>query len=307
VAGAVTAGDATFVVDGRNVQLSSLDRVLWPALGLTKAWLADYYVRIAPVILPHLRRHPITLHRFPEGVTGPHFFQTRVPPRPDWVEAVTFRMPRTGKVFDVAVVDDLAGLLWAVNLSTIELHPYLGVVGDLDHPTAVVFDLDAGPPAGLHEACVVALQVRDLCASVGLSSYAKTSGGGGMHVYVPVVDAIYDETKAFARAIAALLTREFPDRVVDKMTKSLRIGKVFIDWSQNDPGKSTVVPYSMRATTPPLVSAPVTWDEVEAAVDEGDARPLLLGPDDVVRRVDRQGDLWEPVLNQRAALPAFRA
>ncbi|HVM07381.1 MAG TPA: non-homologous end-joining DNA ligase [Acidimicrobiales bacterium] len=297
--------ERVITVEGRDVRMSSLERVLWPGLGLTKAWLADYYVRIAPVLLPHLRRHPITLHRFPEGVTGPHFFQTRVPPRPEWVEAVTFRMPRTGKVFDVAVVDDLAGLLWAVNLSTIELHPYLGVVGDLDHPAAVVFDLDAGPPAGLHEACAVALLVRDLCRSVGLASYAKTSGGGGMHVYVPVTSATYDETKAFARAIAGLLAREFPDRVVDKMTKSLRAGKVFIDWSQNDPGKSTVVAYSIRATTPPLVSAPVTWGEVEEAVAVRDARPLLLGPDDVLRRVDDVGDLWAPVLAEPQPLRAF--
>lgn len=299
----MSAASTVLEIDGREVRLSSLDRLLWPHLGLTKAWMADYYARIAPSLLPHLRRHPLTLHRFPEGVTGPHFFQTRVPPRPDWVEVVTFDMPRTGKVFDVVVIDDLAGLLWAVNLSTIELHPYLGCAGDLDHPTALVFDLDPGPPAGLHEACEVSLLIRDICAEVDLPAYAKTSGGGGMHVYVPVRDATYDDTKAFARAVATLLTREHPDRVVDRMTKSDRSGRVFIDWSQNNLGKSTVVPYSLRATTPPLVSAPVAWDEVEAAVRERDARSLLLGPADVLARVDAGGDLWATVLTDRVPLP----
>lgn len=295
--------DRLIVVDGREVRLSSLDRPLWPHLGLTKAWMADYYVRIAPVLLPHLRRHPVTLHRFPDGVLGPHFFQTRTPPRPDWIETVTFDMPRTGKVFDVVLIDDLAALLWAVNLATIEFHPYLGCAGDLDHPTALVFDLDAGEPAGLHEACVVATAVRDVCAEVGITAYPKTSGGGGMHVYVPVSGVTYDDTKAFARAVAALLAHRSPERVVDRMTKALRGGKVFIDWSQNDAGKSTVVPYSLRATTPPLVSAPVTWDEVDLVVATGDAKPLLLGPDEVLARVDRDGDLWEGALENRVRLP----
>jgi bifunctional non-homologous end joining protein LigD len=285
-------------VEGRTLQVSSLDRVLWPATGTTKAHLLEHYLRVASRLLPHLRDRPLTLHRFSEGVQGKHFFQTRTPPHPPWLRTVTLSYPRTGKSFEAPVVDDLAGLVWAVNLTTIEVHPFLGTVDALDHPTAVVLDLDPGAPAGMVQACRVGLLLRDALAARGLRAYAKTSGGKGLHVYVPVREATYDDTKALARALAAGLTRSRPDLVVDRMTRSLRAGKVLVDWSQNDPGKSTVAPWSVRGHAAPTVSVPVAWGEVEQVAATGDPRPLWFTIDDVADRPD----LFAAMLEDRQVL-----
>lgn len=291
-------------VEGRQLQLSSLDRVLWPRTGTTKAQLLEHYLLVAPVLLPHLRDRPLTLHRFPQGVGGPHFFQTRTPPHPAWLRTVTLSYPRTGKTFDVPVIDDTAGLVWAVNLTAVELHPFLGTTGDLATPTALVLDLDPGPPAGFAEAGAVGLLLRDELHERGLTACPKTSGGKGLHVFVPVREASYDATKALARQLAASLVAQRPDLVVDRMTKSLRVGKVLVDWSQNDPGKSTVAPWSARGQDVPTVSVPVTWEEVEQAVQ--DKRPLVFTLDDVPRRLSEHGDLFAPVLTEGQVLPATR-
>jgi bifunctional non-homologous end joining protein LigD len=283
-------------VGGRVVHVSSLDRVLWPATGTTKAELLEYYVGVADVLLPHLADRPLTLHRYPEGVGGPHFFQTRTPPHPEWVRTVTLSYPRTGKTFQAPVVDDLPGLVWAVNLTTIEFHPFLMTTQRLDAPTVMVLDLDPGAPAGLVEACGVGLELRAELDDRGLASYPKTSGGKGLHVYVPVRDATYEATKGLARELARSLTAAHPDRVVDRMTKSLRAGKVLVDWSQNDPGKSTVAPWSARGQRTPTVSTPVIWDEVEQAARSGDPQPLFFSLADVPRRLAEHGDLFAPVL-----------
>jgi bifunctional non-homologous end joining protein LigD len=298
--------DVEVAVEGRVVRLSSLDRVLWPAAGVTKADLVDYYARVAPVLLPHLAGRPLTLHRFPEGVGGPHFFQTRTPPHPDWVSTQRMWTFTSGKQVDAPVVGDLPSLLWAANLSTIELHPFLSTGAALDRPTMLVLDLDPGEPAGLVEACRVALDVRDLLAGIGLASLAKVSGRKGLHVQVPLAPGhTYDETKAVARALAGALARVQPDRVVDRMAKGLRRGRVFVDWSQNDAGKSTVAPYSLRAGTVPTVALPVTWEEVHTAVATGDAAGLVFGPGDALARVEELGDLFAPLLagDQRLTVP----
>ncbi|HEU0131381.1 MAG TPA: non-homologous end-joining DNA ligase [Mycobacteriales bacterium] len=284
-------------VAGRDVAVSSLDRVLFPATGTTKAEVIDYYVRVADALLPHLRGRPATLHRFPEGVGGPHFFQTRVPPHPPWLRTARMAFERTGKVFESPVLDDLPALVWAANLATIELHPFLGLATAQERPLVVVFDLDPGEPAGLAEACAVALRVRERLAADGLASWPKTSGSKGVHVYAPVSGATYGGTKAYARRVAAALTRETPGLVVDRMARALRPGKVLVDWSQNDRGKSTVAPYSLRALRAPTVSAPVTWAEVERG------RDLFFGPADVPARLDRYGDLFAPVLTTEQRLP----
>jgi bifunctional non-homologous end joining protein LigD len=293
----------TLEVEGRQLRVSSLDRVLWPATGTTKAELLAYYLQVAPLLLPHLADRPVTLHRYPEGIGGPHFFQTRTPPHPPWIRTVTLSFPRTGKTFQAPVVDDLLSLVWAVNLTTIELHPFLARTGDLSSPTAVVLDLDPGPPAGLVEACRVGLLLRAELEVLGLPAYAKTSGGKGLHVLVPVSLATYDGTKALARRLAAALVASHPDLVVDRMTKSLRAGKVLVDWSQNDPGKSTVAAWSARGQAVPTVSVPVSWEEVEHAVAEGDPRPLTFRLADVPTKAE-QGDLLAPVLRGGPALPA---
>jgi bifunctional non-homologous end joining protein LigD len=287
-------------VGGRAIRVSSLDRVLFPAIGFSKAELLDYYVRVAPVLLPHLAGHPVTLHRFPEGVGGPHFFQTRTPPHPDWVRTQRMYTFRSGKEVDAPVIDDLAGLVWAVNLSTIELHPFLGVVNDLEHPRTLVVDLDPGVPAGLRDACAVALDVGAALEALGLDAYAKTSGGKGVHVVVPLAPGTpYGATKAVTRAIAATLARREPERVVDRMALARRAGRVFIDWSQNDQGKSTIAPYSVKALDVPTVATPVTWDEVDAvAAGRAEESRLWFTPREALDRVDRLGDLTTAVAPQ---------
>ena len=297
---AVTA--MTVHVEGRTLQVSSLDRVLWPATGTTKAELLEHYLAAAPLLLPHVVDRPLTLRRFPQGVGGKDFFQTRTPPHPPWLRTVTLTYPRTGKTFASPVLDDVAGLVWAVNLTTIELHPFLARVRALAAPTVLVLDLDPGPPAGLVEACRVALLLRDELGARGLASYPKTSGGKGLHVYVPVRDATYDTTKALARRLAQELAAAHPDLVVERMTRSLRVGKVLVDWSQNDPGKSTVAPWSVRAQVRPTASVPVAWEEVETAVSARDVRGLTFSLADVRRRMSEHGALFDPVLHSPQSL-----
>ena len=300
----MTTGTSTTTVEvaGRRLQVSSLDRVLWPATGTTKAELLQHYLAVAPLLLPHLAGRPLTLHRYPQGTAGPHFFQTRTPPHPPWLRTATLSYPRTGKTFEAPVVDDLAGLVWAVNLTTVELHPFLSRLPDLARPTALVLDLDPGAPAGLLEACRVALLLRAELDALGLLSWPKTSGGKGLHVYVPVVGASYAQTKSLARRLAHDLAQAHPDLVVERMTKAVRGGKVLVDWSQNDPGKSTVAPWSVRGQPVPTVSMPVAWDEVEDAVRRQTAAHLVFGLADVLARA-AQGDAFEPVLTGGQTLP----
>jgi bifunctional non-homologous end joining protein LigD len=280
----------TVSVDGREVRLSSLDRVLWPATGQTKADLLDYYTAVAPAMLPHLADRPVTLHRFPEGVGGPHFYQTRTPPRPPWVRATVLRYPRTGKTFEVPIVDDLPSLVWATNLTTIELHPFLAPAGEPDQPRALVFDLDPGPPAGLVEAARVALHVRALLDEVGFAAYVKTSGSLGLHVHAPLPAAA--ESKRLAREFAQTLAAQRPREIVAEMRRSARTGKVYVDWLQNDPTRQTVAPYSLRGRRQPSVAAPLRWEEVEQAAEETRPEILTLTPADVLVRLEQDGDLF---------------
>lgn len=269
---------------GRRVPVSSLDRVLYPRTGFTKADLIVYYLAVAGALLPYLRGRPLTLHRYPEGMAGPHFFQTRCPPHPPWLRTARLSYPRTGKSFDSPVIDDVAGLVWAGNLAAVELHPFLGRLPGLDRPTDMVFDLDPGAPAGLAQACAVALRVRELLDRAGLAGRPKVSGGKGVHVHAPLpAPAAYAETKAFARGAARTLARQTPDAVVDAMPRQRRAGRVFVDWSQNDPGKSTVAPYSLRGGPVPRVAAPVSWAEIEDAAAGRAA--LVFSPGDALARL----------------------
>jgi len=208
-----------------------------------------------------------------------------------------------GANIDFCVVNELASLLWAVNIGSIELHTSLHTRAAMDRPTALAFDLDPGPGAGLLECCAVALRVRDLLAGLGLRSYAKTSGGKGVQVYVPLNTPVtYAETKPVARMVAEVLEAETPDRVVSRMARSLRAGRVLVDWSQNTEHKSTVCAYSVRARARPAVSTPVAWDEVQAALDGGDPAALVFEIDTVLERIERRGDLFAPVLTERQEL-----
>ena len=286
-------------IAGRTVRLSSLDRVLWPATGTTKAELIEFYVRVAPQLLPQVTGRPLTLHRFPEGVGGPHFYQTRTPPHPDWVRTAMLSFEKTGKVFEAPVIDDVAGLVWAGNITSLEVHPFLALAESLHEPTHLVVDLDPGPPAGLVDACRVALRARDV---LGVDAVVATTGGKGLHVFVRVpAGSTYDVTKATARELGRVLTRDDPAGVTDRMVKADRPGKVLVDWSQNDAGKTTLPPWSPRAYgATPTLSMPVTWDEVAAVAGHGDPRPLRFRWADVGRRLAEHGDLAAPLVRARS-------
>lgn len=292
----------------RTLRLTNWDKVLFPATGFTKGDLIAYYVQIAPMLLPHLRDRPLTLRRWPNGVDERTFYEKQSPAhRPDWVETASIYSSSEGRRIDYTLAQEPATLAWIGNQAAIELHPSLSRAGDLEHPTAVVFDLDPGPPAGLPECAEVALVLHGLFERLGLVSMIKTSGGKGLQVYVPLGerDATYRRTKPFAHRVAALLEQRLPDLVVSRMARRLRAGKVLVDWSQNDEHKTTVAAYSVRAQPRPTVSTPLTWDELRDAHAAGEAERLVFDPAAVLARVAEQGDLLAPLTSVRQQLPSL--
>lgn len=287
-------------VDGRQVELTNLDKVLYPETGTTKGEVIDYYARIAPVLLPHLADRTVTLRRCPDGVGGGCFYEKNCPQhRPEWVRTV---VGVGGPSY--CLVEERATLVWLANLAALELHPNLHLAEEPETPTMVVFDLDPGPPAGLLETVDVALRVREVLDHLGLHSYPKTSGRKGLQVHLPLnSSAAYDGTRDFAHAIALLLERQTPELVVSKMAKEARRGKVLVDWSQNSAAKTTIGVYALREHDRPTVSTPLRWDEVERARAASDAGGLRFDHRDVLRRVDEHGDLFRPVLELVQELP----
>ncbi|HET7026664.1 MAG TPA: non-homologous end-joining DNA ligase [Candidatus Limnocylindrales bacterium] len=288
-------------LDGHEVALTHPARVLWPRTGFRKRDLVDYLLAIAPTLLPHIRGRGLTLRRFPEGVDGPGWFQAECRGCPSWMR--TFDVAgRGGRTWRYCIVDDAAGLAWTANLGTLELHPFLSTIERPTEPTALVLDLDPGPPAGLLACARVALLLRLRLASVGLEAWPKTSGSVGLHVYVPLAPGhTFDQTKTFARSLAAELAAAHPDLVTDVIDRSRRAGLVYLDWIQNDASRSTVAAYSLRATPWPLVSTPVTWEELEDAVASSRPESLVFTPRDVLARVDRLGDLFAPLAESSTA------
>jgi len=298
--------EAEVEIEGRALVLSNLGKVLYPAVGFTKADVIDYYVRIAPLILPHLRGRALTLKRYPEGVEGVYFYEKRCPQhRPAWVRTALVRSLRKGNPVDYCLADDLPSLVWAANLADLELHTGLALARVPERPTVVAFDLDPGAPANIVTCGRVALHLRTMMSSLGLRAYPKTSGSKGIQVYVPLntPGVTFDRTKAFARTVAEVLDRDHPQLVVSRMAKVLRGGRVFVDWSQNDFHKTTVTVYSLRARERPTVSTPVSWDEVERLVRAGRPERLTFDAGDVLARVRRYGDLFSEVLSVRQTLP----
>jgi bifunctional non-homologous end joining protein LigD len=288
---------STIELEGRRLRLTNLDKVLWPQAQRTKAWLIEYYTRVAPVLLPHLEGRPLTLRRFPDGVEGVSWHQNECRGEPDWFHVLE-TPGKGGRILRFCVVDDLSSLVWVANQGTLELHPFQWTVDAPRRPTTLVFDLDPGPPAGLAECARVALLLRDLLDELGLTAFPKTSGSLGLHVHVPLGTPHDGEhVKRFARAVAEAVVQAHPKTVVAEVDKSRRGGKVFLDWLQNDPTRQTVAAYSLRGLAWPTVAAPVTWDEVERA----DALTFL--GEDVLERVERDGDLFAEVLTLRQELP----
>lgn len=290
--------DATLVeVGGRQLRLTNLDKVLYPATGTTKAEVIDYYARIAPAMVPHLRRRPLTFRRWPNGVEAASFFEKNCPGHaPDWIP----RHDGPGGVRSCGI-DEQAALAWAGNQAALEIHAPMSSAAALDEPLALVLDLDPGPPADLITCVEVALALREVLDTVGLVAVPKTSGSKGLQLYVPLNGgADYATTSSFALALGQLLERQHPDLVLTDMTRALRPGKVLVDWSQNSFHKTTIAPYSLRGRPRPTVSTPVTWDELEAASGVED---LVFEARQVVERVDTHGDLFSAVVELQQRLP----
>jgi bifunctional non-homologous end joining protein LigD len=294
-------------VEGRPLELSNLDKVLYPAVGFTKGEVIDYYTRVAPVLLPHLADRPLTRIRFPNGAGEKSFFEKNKPAAtPDWVRVETLPAPGSSKgrdTIDYVVADDLPTLVWLANLAALELHTPQWKIGR--HPDMMVVDLDPGAPAALRQCCQVALLMRDRLADDGIDSYPKTSGKKGMQLCCPIAATQpADVVSGYARRIAQELERAQPKLIVSKMAKNLRPGKVFIDWSQNSAAKTTVAPYSLRAQAVPAVSTPLTWDEVEAGAAGKRPSSKPYTADEVLKRVEKSGDLLAPLLDGGPELPA---
>ena len=304
---AVRSNSSVFRVGRRDVSISNVGKVLYPEAGFTKGDVVRYYLEIAPFILPHLKDRPLTLKRYPNGVDQLHFYEKMCPShRPDWV--ATARIKTTNRLIDFCVIDDAATLVWVANLASIELHTLLSRGQDPLRPTFMVFDHDPGEGADLLDCIRVARRFRGILEQLGLRSLAKTSGGKGLHLYVPLNTPVtFEDTKIFSRVVAQLLEKEDPERVTTNMRKDLRKGKVFVDWSQNDRHKSTVCAYSLRARARPTVSTPVAWDELDRALRRDDASSLVFETRDVLKRVDKLGDLFEPVLKLKQRLPGMSA
>lgn len=277
-------------VDGHRLALSNLDKVLYPATGFTKGEVLHYYATTADALLPHLRDRPLSFLRYPDGPDGQVFFTKNVPPgTPDWV--TTAEVPRSEGPARMVLVQDLASLMWAANLVT-EFHTHQWVIQRPDRADRLVLDLDPGSPATVVDCCEVALWLRERLAEDGIEAYAKTSGSKGLHLLAAVSPTPSGRVTEYAKELAVAAERALPRLAVHRMTRSLRPGKVFVDWSQNAARKTTATPYTLRARQEPTVSAPVTWAEVEECRSPGQLTFLAT---DIAPRLQDHGDLLAPL------------
>ena len=294
-------------VNGSQVEVTNLDKVYYPKAGFTKGAVIDYYIHISEYLLPHLKNRPITLKRYPEGVEGFFFYEKQCPAhRPGFIK--TAKVSKEGGEVNYCMINDLPALVWAANLADLELHTFLHKAPAIERPTSLAFDLDPGAPADILDCCQVALWLKAAFDELGLKSFPKTSGSKGLQVYIPLNTAVtYEKTKPFAHAMAEALEQRFPKVVVSKMQKNLRAGKVLVDWSQNDSHKTTVNVYSLRAKDHPTVSTPVTWDEIETALKKKKPALLTFEAPAVLKRAEKLGDLFAPVLTLKQKLPPIKA
>jgi len=292
-------------VDGRSLSLSNLEKDLYPSYGFTKAQILEYYRRMSPFILPHLKDRALTLKRYPDGVERDHFFEKRCPShRPSWVATAEVSQ-HDGERMTVCLVNDFSTLIWVENLASLELHVPLARAGSPETPDSLVFDLDPGEQADILDCARVALILRDLLSPLMLTGYVKTSGMKGLHVYVPLNrgEATFTDTKKFSKAVAEVVQRNYPELVTAKMAKEQRVKKVFINWSQNDARKTMVCVYSLRAREKPFVSFPLAWHELEDLAKRGDPERLHVIHSEAVRRAEKKGDLFKEVLVKKQKLP----
>lgn len=301
--------DSAVDIQGKHLKLSNLEKVLYPAVGFTKKDVIDYYARIAPALLPHLHGRALTRKRYPDGVDSEPFFEKNAPMhKPDWVKTAPVWSRHNRRTVHYILADDLATLIWLANLAALELHPSLALAKDINCPTEMVFDLDPGPPANILQCCQVGLWLREIFEHFELQSFPKTSGSKGLQIYVPLNTPVtFEDTKNFALALAHLLEEQHRNLVVSDMKKSIRTGKVFVDWSQNDEHKTTISVYSLRAREHPTVSTPISWEEVEKTLKKKDASLLVFEAKQAVARFEKIGDLFEPLLELKQKLPNLKA
>lgn len=293
--------DTVVELEGERLRVRNLDKVLYPATGFTKAEVIDYYVRVAPAMLPHVAGRGVTLRRYPDGVDGPSFFEKRCPAhRPDFLKTVLGPGDRNGGI-DYCCIDSVPAMAWVANMAGLEIHAPMAKGDDIESPLACVFDLDPGAPADIVDCARVGLAVRDVLGGIGLECFPKTSGSKGMQLYVPLNRPhTHEHASDFAHAVAQVLQKHRPDEVTSVMAKKVRGGKVFIDWSQNSRHKTTVAVYSLRARPEPTVSTPLTWDEVS---DTADGQPISFTAPEVLERIADLGDLFAPVAELEQELP----
>jgi bifunctional non-homologous end joining protein LigD len=300
---------AIIEVGNRELKLSNLQKVLYPDAGFSKRQVIDYYIRVAPFVLPHLEGRPLTMKRYPDGVEAEFFYEKNAPKhRPDWVKTAPVWSEGNRRNMDFVMAQDLPTLVWLANLASLELHTSLSKAKDMLCPTMMVFDLDPGPPANIVQCCQVAFWLREIFVHFGLESFPKTSGSKGLQIYVPLnTPTSYEKTKPFAHALAQLLEHDHRDQVVSEMKKEKRGGKVFIDWSQNDDHKTTVCVYSLRAREKPTASTPVTWEEVERCWKKKDPKLLVFEAGQVLDRCEKYGDLFGNVEKLKQRLPDVKS
>jgi bifunctional non-homologous end joining protein LigD len=292
-------------IEGKSLSLSNLDKNLYPSYGFTKAQIFEYYSGISKFILPHLRHRALTLKRYPEGTDQQYFYEKRCPShRPAWVETADVMLDE-GKKMTVCEVNDLPTLMWVENLASLELHVPLARTSSPHTPDCMVFDLDPGAPATSIDCCRVALILRDLMTPLKLKCFIKTSGRKGLHMLVPLNrnETTFADTKKFSKAVAELLQKNYPDLVTAKMAKDLRSGKVFINWSQNDPSKTMVCVYSLRAGEKPTASCPLAWEDLDNIKETDAPEKLRIIYEDALKRVETHGDLFSEVLERKQKLP----
>jgi bifunctional non-homologous end joining protein LigD len=294
--------DSLVEVDGRQLKLTNLDKVLYPEVGFTKGEVIHYYASIAPTLLTHTAGRCVTFRRYPNGVDDKSFFEKRCPKhRPDWVDVAIGPGDRNGDVA-YCLIEEEAAVVWAANLAALEIHTPMALAEDLEAPQMLVFDLDPGPKTDITQCAQVGLELQELLETVDLEVFAKTSGSKGMQLYVPLnTPHTHEHCSDFAKAAGSVLAKRRPKEITINMAKAERPGRIFVDWSQNSRHKTTICPYSLRARPQPTVSTPVTWDEVS---DAAEGMPLAFEAAEVVERVAELGDLFEPTVTMRQELPA---
>jgi bifunctional non-homologous end joining protein LigD len=291
-------------IEGQRLSLTNLEKELYPSCSFTKAHVLDYYRRIADHLIPHLRDRAVTLKRYPDGVEDEFFFEKRCPPHPEWVRTAEVELKGKERL-KACLINDSATLLWVANLAALELHVPLAGAATAGTPDAMVFDLDPGEPADVLSCAQVALILRDLLSRLGLTGFVKSSGRKGLHVFIPLNTAgtTFEDTKEFSRAVALILQKNYPELVTARMVKEERRGKVFINWSQNDPQKTMICAYSLRAVEKPIVSFPLSWEELERLAQTRKPEGFLLTPERALKRLKKDGDLFHEVLTMKQQLP----